>query len=181
MISKKKIQPELRKRWLAALRSGKYKQGHGALHTDTAGKQHRYCCLGVACEVFNDMCKEGVLGLKKKDLLIVENEYGTHSYQGNDISLPATLTPLINGSKTTHINLLTDVDVLRVVKGLKDRKTPMKLKGALSSKSTLELLQVKGPCEQSRDTEGVLAGLNDSGLFSFKKIANIIERSTTLQ
>lgn len=30
-------------KWLRALRSGKYKQGHGALKTSTG-----YCCLGVA-------------------------------------------------------------------------------------------------------------------------------------
>lgn len=34
------------KKWVAALRSGKYKQGRGALKKD--GK---YCCLGVACEI----------------------------------------------------------------------------------------------------------------------------------
>jgi hypothetical protein len=32
--------------WLAALRSGKYKQGTGRLHYG-----NKYCCLGVACAV----------------------------------------------------------------------------------------------------------------------------------
>jgi hypothetical protein len=37
---------KFQKRWLAALRSGEYKQGHGRLRIDDL-----YCCLGVACEV----------------------------------------------------------------------------------------------------------------------------------
>lgn len=41
-----KEQKELRRRWVEALRSGKYEQGRSWLH-----KQGRFCCLGVACEV----------------------------------------------------------------------------------------------------------------------------------
>lgn len=33
--------------WLAALRSGKYKQGRGRLRS----ADDKYCCLGIACEV----------------------------------------------------------------------------------------------------------------------------------
>jgi hypothetical protein len=35
--------------WIDALRSGKYKQGAGFLRQRGA----KYCCLGVACEVYN--------------------------------------------------------------------------------------------------------------------------------
>lgn len=34
--------------WVAALRSGKYKQGKGELRT----KEDSYCCLGVACDLY---------------------------------------------------------------------------------------------------------------------------------
>lgn len=34
------------KKWINALRSGKYKQGKGLLQ-----KEKNYCCLGVACKV----------------------------------------------------------------------------------------------------------------------------------
>ena len=34
-------------KWVDALRSGKYEQGHGQLR-----KGDRYCCLGVACDVY---------------------------------------------------------------------------------------------------------------------------------
>jgi len=38
---------DLQKNWLAALRSGKYKQGTGFLRDKNDG----YCCLGVLCDV----------------------------------------------------------------------------------------------------------------------------------
>ncbi len=34
-------------KWVKALRSGKYKQGTGSLHSSN----NNYCCLGVACQV----------------------------------------------------------------------------------------------------------------------------------
>src|SRR5690242_19381506 len=36
--------PEIKQRWIAALRSGKYKQGTGTLRSEDG---ERYCCLGV--------------------------------------------------------------------------------------------------------------------------------------
>lgn len=39
---------ELLRRWVAALRSGKYKQGKGHLHS---GLCETYCCLGVLREI----------------------------------------------------------------------------------------------------------------------------------
>ena len=40
------MEKEIRK-WVKALRSGKYKQGNGRLETEDG-----FCCLGVACKVF---------------------------------------------------------------------------------------------------------------------------------
>lgn len=42
------LKPEVKSLWVAALRSGKYRQGRGVLNSD--GK---FCCLGVLCEVLN--------------------------------------------------------------------------------------------------------------------------------
>lgn len=39
--------PELKAKWIAALRSGEYQQGRGRLRTD----DNRFCCLGVLCAV----------------------------------------------------------------------------------------------------------------------------------
>jgi hypothetical protein len=38
----------VKKLWIKALRSGKYKQGREALHPS----EDTFCCLGVLCEVF---------------------------------------------------------------------------------------------------------------------------------
>jgi hypothetical protein len=39
--------PELKQKWIDALRSGKYQQGRSALRT----KDDRFCCLGVLCDI----------------------------------------------------------------------------------------------------------------------------------
>lgn len=51
---------DIKKKWIEALRSGKYKQGIGFLNNN--GK---YCCLGVLCEamgVVGDPTVDGIVG-----------------------------------------------------------------------------------------------------------------------
>lgn len=43
-----KMNPEIKKKWLAMLRSGDFKQGKGVLRN---GKDE-YCCLGVLCTLY---------------------------------------------------------------------------------------------------------------------------------
>ena len=68
----------VRKKWVAALRSGKYEQAKGQLRKGDA-----YCCLGVLCELavkakiisqYND--EEGVLPLKVKLWVGLRNNEG---------------------------------------------------------------------------------------------------------
>ncbi len=42
------MDPEIRAQWVAALRSGNYRQGKGTLRRDSDGT---FCCLGVLCEL----------------------------------------------------------------------------------------------------------------------------------
>ncbi len=44
----KKLEPEFKAKWIAALRSGEYKQGMNWLL-----KEDKYCCLGVAGAICN--------------------------------------------------------------------------------------------------------------------------------
>ena len=50
-----KLEPSIKAKWLEALRSGNYEQGHGFLKVekeDSDGDKHlQYCCIGVACEI----------------------------------------------------------------------------------------------------------------------------------
>ncbi len=43
----KKMNPEVKTKWIAALRSGDYKQGKNKLRSDT----NHFCCLGVLCNI----------------------------------------------------------------------------------------------------------------------------------
>ena len=75
---------KIRRRWVAALRSGKYKQITGALRQkyNKGGRKSSfegYCCLGVLCEL---AVKAKVIGPP------VQNSGGIFIYSGNDSELP---------------------------------------------------------------------------------------------
>ena len=42
---------DIRDQWIAALRSGEYKQGNGVLHQVSKDGAESFCCLGVLCRV----------------------------------------------------------------------------------------------------------------------------------
>lgn len=47
-----RMNPDIKAQWVAALRSGDYRQGREQLHTyDEEIKIERYCCLGVLCDL----------------------------------------------------------------------------------------------------------------------------------
>lgn len=47
------MDPEIKAKWLTALRSGEYMQGRGTLriHTNDESDPDRFCCLGVLCDL----------------------------------------------------------------------------------------------------------------------------------
>lgn len=45
------MNPEPKRLWVEALRSGKFKQGKSALKQRCGDGEPEYCCLGVLCEV----------------------------------------------------------------------------------------------------------------------------------
>lgn len=47
--------PELKAEWVAALRSGDYKQARDALRIVDNEKNYSYCCLGVLCDIMPDV------------------------------------------------------------------------------------------------------------------------------
>jgi len=50
------------KKWVKALRSGKYEQGAGVLKTEDG----RFCCLGVLTDVLGEKCQPGRENLTRK-------------------------------------------------------------------------------------------------------------------
>ncbi len=86
-------QRENAKKWIAALRSGKYQQTVGKLHT--IYKRNAYCCLGVACEIFKDELELEIGNTQslisyngKYDILppAVRDHIGLHSCNGYPIN-----------------------------------------------------------------------------------------------
>lgn len=71
-----KLKPEVKEKWLAALRSGEYRQAKGALrrpgYTAEGAASESFCCLGVLCEV---AMAEGV-ALRRVD------KWGENGYEG---------------------------------------------------------------------------------------------------
>ncbi len=49
----------IKKAWLEALRSGRFRQGRGRLHKVTP-EGHEFCCLGVLCELYGKCNKKTI-------------------------------------------------------------------------------------------------------------------------
>lgn len=81
---------EYKDKWLVALRSGKYSQGHGALLSESG----QYCCLGVLVDIAGEMgnhykqqgclhpalTKATELPLKQQDMLVDMNDVHGKSF-----------------------------------------------------------------------------------------------------
>lgn len=86
---------EIAKKWVKALRSGKYKQGRSNLKQFNQKGEPRHCCLGVLCELYNDTMRKN----HKKTLNTQTQEFydsfdnagglrGIVTFNGKDSSLP---------------------------------------------------------------------------------------------
>ena len=95
------MRPEVKAKWVEALRSGKYSQGRNQLRTPgfPAETEPVYCCLGVLCEVYRQETGLGEWGLGEQFL-------------GNCVLLPAEVAvwagvksnPAIVGRHLSAIN-----------------------------------------------------------------------------
>lgn len=50
------MKPAIKRAWVKALRSGKYKQGRGRLRM----RENTFCCLGVLCDLHNKQLKRSL-------------------------------------------------------------------------------------------------------------------------
>lgn len=76
------MNPEIKTKWIAALRSGEFKQGQGKLRTGDT-----FCCLGVLCELYRRTTGDGVWT-------------GSHFLMASDV-LPSSVR---NWAGLTHSN-----------------------------------------------------------------------------
>lgn len=73
------MKPEIKAKWLAALKSGGYKQGHGQLRTN----DNKFCCLGVLCDIHASETGE--------PWIEAETAFYNWKYCGEDLMLPKTV------------------------------------------------------------------------------------------
>ena len=69
----------IKDRWIAALRSRKYKQCKGVLHDDNG-----YCCLGVLCDLHSKSKQGKEFGLKFE---FKNGSYGIKYYYDNNVGI----------------------------------------------------------------------------------------------
>lgn len=97
-----KLPKEFAEKWIIALRSSEYKQGHSMLLTITNEEECHYCCLGVAAKI---------CGIPTEEL---HTEYINHAYDlipdeivGNVNNLPSFLSQLNDGiSNSEYIEFI---------------------------------------------------------------------------
>lgn len=93
-----------KKKWIEALRSGKYKQGRAALK-EVRGKTAKYCCLGVLCDL---AARDGLIRRASKPLYDVS----ARDFEGNSGALPDHLRERLEMEKKdqSHLISMNDVD-----------------------------------------------------------------------
>lgn len=74
------MNPEIKQKWITALRSGEYKQGKNVLRSN----DDCYCCLGVLCDVY---IKETGKGEWRKTTLTSEYYFITTAQSSNTFAL----------------------------------------------------------------------------------------------
>lgn len=81
---------KIMKRWVKALRSGKFKQGKNALKQLTKDGEAKHCCLGVLCELYNQDRKKNHKKMAeiKINLWDPDFKYGVVEFDGNCGLLP---------------------------------------------------------------------------------------------
>ena len=98
------MNPQIKQKWVSALRSGEYQQGQYCLRTDNG-----FCCLGVLCDLYG---KENNV---EWDLV---NDGGNYEFQYKEESLPISVMEwagvendnpyIIGDTGGTSLSLLND-------------------------------------------------------------------------
>ena len=97
---------ELQTKWLAALRSGQYKQGKQTLRSD----DNKFCCLGVALDIY-DNSRWGAIPELLSDTVRSYRYTGTKVPEVCYGSMPVELKPLFDLSNATTSILMNMNDL----------------------------------------------------------------------
>lgn len=99
------MKKEIKKLWLEALRSGKYKQATGQLkRVDLYSQQESHCCLGVLCELHRKAMKKGSKSVWSDDGAKYLNDGGVLPERVRKWAGLAERDPRIESAKLTRWN-----------------------------------------------------------------------------
>lgn len=128
-LSLRPMNQDIKKQWVKMLRSGHFAQGANRLHYRENGNSHRFCCLGVLCE----------LGVQAGVVVTSTTKFSWYRYietivLGNDVRsrikesttvLPASVMLWAGLSHHSPLTLERDNDGKRMdLSGLNDRMVP---------------------------------------------------------
>ena len=82
------MRKDVAKRWVKALRSGKYKQGQSNLKKFNQKGEPRHCCLGVLCELYNDSMRKNHKKTLDTQIIVTSDFSSLVTFNGEDSSLP---------------------------------------------------------------------------------------------
>jgi len=103
------MKKEIAKKWVKALRSGKFKQAESFLKIDYDDGNPTHCCLGVLCELYNDemrKSKKKTLPVRSSDNFLprkVMNWAGMQSRDGKFGYYESDLTRMNDGGKSFKV------------------------------------------------------------------------------
>jgi len=95
-----------REKWVAALRSGEFKQAQEVLKTEGPDGEMRYCCLGVACSL---AIREGI-----------EEDWPDAAYEDWDQELPVSIRDWL-GLQNNSGYLVDEIEGEEHLIGLNDK------------------------------------------------------------
>ena len=165
-----KLDPKVKKRWVAALTSGKFKQTKGVLRSvavkgKDVGKPTSFCCLGVLTELFRTS-KANTEKYKWSNLMDYLYDKDGHETEvpagSSDFQDESSMTPtcVCEWSKMDDINGDPKISIDHLWKIAK-------------YKAKLKKASIKKSGSKGFGTT-TLSELNDAG-FTFKEIASIID------
>lgn len=102
---------EIKAKWVAALRSGEYKQTDGYLHRDGC-----FCVMGVLCDLY----------IKQRGISWERGESGTTELYGS-CAIPPHIVTDWAGLESQYPNVKTEVKGTMSIVNMNDRLVPFKV------------------------------------------------------
>lgn len=157
-IEQPKLKPEIKQKWIKALRSGEYQQTKGRLKRDDG-----FCCLGVLCDVYDP--SGWVNDQPKRDYNRGDYYY---DYEINNSLREASVIPKEMEKDIFESNNLLYNPAVRI------KDLPENIRKKVIQKCTEESEEHLSEEDMIEETLS-LTDLNDSMNLSFNEIADVIE------